>query len=500
MNRRQFLAMSTVALAGVKSFAQVAPSAASLTLDQKRTGPTVPHDFVGLSYETEQLTSPDFFSTQNIDLIALFRELAPSGTLRMGGNTSDFGYWKPTPEAPMPERQPAHPFGTVPHPDNPFPVTPEAVQRLRGFLDATGWSCIYGINLGTNVPSVAVDEAVAVAKILGPKLECFQIGNEADRYGINFRRDPKTWGPAAYYKEWRTFAEAIVARLPKVRLGLPDLAAKPDWFATVTEALEHDPLRRNVVTMTYHYYEDGPPSNPKMDIPHLLDANADVVKDASVVRDAAEKLGKTWRMTEGNTCWNGGKPGVSDVFAAALWSADYLLLHASMGCAGVNLHGGDSRQFAASMGGTLAGDELLLAQHKKLSEHPSPAYTPLAFYNGEYVAEPVSYGMRFAGAFAGATMIPVNFEAGGVNATAYAARDRRGKILLAIINKDAAGTVEVTVPAKVSAEVRWLKGPALDARSAEFGAKGEVTVVPLREDGKLRLVVPPGVGGLYSFE
>ena len=34
-------------------------------------------------------------------------------------------------------------------------------------------------------------------------------------------------------------------------------------------------------------------------------------------------------MTEGNTCYRGGKPDVSDAFAAALWSADYSLLLAS---------------------------------------------------------------------------------------------------------------------------------------------------------------------------
>jgi hypothetical protein len=31
-------------------------------------------------------------------------------------------------------------------------------------------------------------------------------------------------------------------------------------------------------------------------------------------------------MTEGNTCYRGDKPGVSDVFAGALWAANYSLL------------------------------------------------------------------------------------------------------------------------------------------------------------------------------
>jgi hypothetical protein len=465
LNRRHFIAAAATVLADLKTFAQGAPQNARLTLHPEKLGPKVPHTFVGLSYEMQQITAPDFFCAKNQELIQQFRALAPQGMLRLGGNTSDAGYWKPSPDAPMPKRQPAHPFGSVKHPDIPFPVTTEGLQRLRGFLDATNWNCIYGINLGTNVPAVAAEEAAAATTILGPHLDCIQIGNEADRYGMTFRRDPKTWGPESYYKEWRTFAEAIIARLPNVRLGMPDLAAKPEWFSYVTNALEQDVIRRNVVTLTYHYYVDGPPSNPLMDIPHMLNANADVMKDAGVVRDAAAKLQTTWRMTEGNSCWNSGKPGVSDVFAAALWSADYMLLHASLGCAGINLHGGDSRLFSTFVGGTLPE-----------STHPSPPYTPISFRNGQYIAEPVSYGMRFAGVFAGATMIPLEFDPGPVTATAYAATSSSGKMILAVINKDASRDIQITL-SKARAQVT-LRGPALDAQEATITPSSTGAVVP----------------------
>jgi len=439
----------------LKTFAQSASQHATLTLHPEKPGPTVPQTFVGLSYEMQQTTAPDFFSPKNKELIAQFHALAPQGMLRLGGNTSDAGYWKSSIDAPMPERLPAHPFGSVKHPDIPFAVMPDGLRRLRGFLDATDWRCIYGINLGTNVAAVAAEEAVAATKVLGPRLECIQIGNEADRYGMTFRRDPKTWGPETYYKEWRTFAEAIVARVPDVRLGMPDLAAKPEWFTYIAEALEHDSIRSHVVTLTYHYYVDGPPSNPLMDIPHMLNANADVEKDAGVVRDAAAKLQTTWRMTEGNSCWNSGKPGVSDVFAAALWSADYALLHASRGCAGINLHGGDSRLFAVLAAGAVPE-----------GNHPAPPYTPISFRDGRYIAEPVSYGLRFAGMFAGTTIVPIDFDPGPVNATAYAAKLPNGKTILAVINKDAARSLHLTLP-KAHAKFT-LRGPALDAREAHI--------------------------------
>jgi hypothetical protein len=138
-------------------------------------------------------------------------------------------------------------------------------------------------------------------------------------------------------------------------------------------------------------------------------------------------------MTEGNTCYRGGKPGVSDVFGASLWAADYLLTLASLGYAGVNLHGGSGKAVADSLSGTLPG-ELLMPDPK--APHPRPFYTPIAEVEGKYVAEPVFYGMLFAQKFAGTTVIPIDFNPGPVNATAFAAKQPDGRILLAIINKD----------------------------------------------------------------
>ena len=108
-----------------------------------------------------------------------------------------------------------------------------------------------------------------------------------------------------------------------------------------------------------------------------------------------------YRMTEGNTCYRGGKPGVSDVFGASLWAADYLLTLASLGYSGVNLHGGSGKAVADSLGGTLPG-ELLMPDPK--APHPRPFYTPIAEVEGKYVAEPVFYGMLFTQEFAGSTI------------------------------------------------------------------------------------------------
>lgn len=445
MDRRRFLVTSLATTASLKGLAQSGSKSAAAILVRSEKRVAVPQNFVGLSFETQQLSDPSFFSASNTGLVARFRELAPRGVLRLGGNTSDYGFWKPTPASVAPARPKREYKVGDPPPDLSYGVTPEAVRNLRAFLDATGWSCLYGINFGNNTPELAADEASFATKTLGSRLEYLQVGNEADRFASTIR-DPKVtgkpWDANAFLDEWLTLAKAIIAKIPEARFGMPDIASNAEWFSVLGDRLASDPLRSHIVAMTHHYYIGGPPSNPEMTAEHILRRDPRVARDAGLVRAAADKLGTHWRMTEGNTCYRGGKPGVSDVFAAALWSADYLLELASLGYSGVNLHGGDGQLVANSVGGKLPGDELVKDDP---ASHPHPYYTPIAHIGDKYVAEPVSFGMRFAQHFAGTELIPLTVETGGVNASVYMAKTHSGA-LLGVINKDASQPLRVEPP------------------------------------------------------
>ena len=63
-----------------------------------------------------------------------------------------------------------------------FAIKPEAIDALAGFLKATGWKLIYGLNFGNSTPERAAREAAYVARAIGDRLEYFQIGNEPDFY------------------------------------------------------------------------------------------------------------------------------------------------------------------------------------------------------------------------------------------------------------------------------------------------------------------------------
>jgi len=494
MNRRRFLltsAATAATLPTLRAFAQTRASAATLTLHPDAPGPTIPQNFIGLSYETQQLSDPAFFSPNNEGLVAQFRSLSPNGVLRIGGNTSDVGWWKPTPTSKQPPLPPSVVIVPLRPEERPFQelaysVTPEAVINLRAFLDATGWTCLYGINLGTSTPARAAEEAVFVSKTLGPKLEYFQVGNEPDGFPSRFR-DKTKWSADAYLDEWLAAANAIRARVPSARFGLPDVAGNPQWPTTVSTRLAalHD--HPEIAAISHHYYFTGPPSNPKANLDDLLKSNPKVQTVAETTRAAAARIGTKYRMTEGNSCYRGGRPGMSDVFGASLWSADYLLTLASLGYAGANLHGGSGKAVADSLGGTLPG-ELLMPDPK--APHPRPFYTPIAEIEGRYVAEPVFYGMKFAGHFAGATIIPIDFNPGEVNATAFAAKLPTGQTVIAIINKDKAKELRIDLSGYSLAFT--LSAPSLSS-----------TQVELTEPAKFReasIIAPASAVLLYNTQ
>ena len=503
LTRREFLATTacTVAAARLHLRGQ-SKNRVSLSIPSEVTGPHMPGDFVGLSYEVQQLKDATFFSGQNSGLIREFKALSSTGVLRLGGNTSEFAYWKPTPDSPEPEHPQVREAEGEPKAQY-YAVTPEAVKSLAEFLRATGWNCIYGIGMGTNTPVRAAEEAAFAAEALGDRLQYFQIGNEPDLFDRHLR-DPKTWSAKTYLEEWLTLARAVATRVPAAKFGMPDVASKASWLTEIADQWNSVQNPPHVTTLTHHYYFGGPATNPDVNIPNLLKPATmqRVQNTASTASAAAGKMGARVRMTEGNTCYRGGKPGLSDVFAAALWAADYSLLLASNNYSGINLHGGTGKSVANSVGGFLPGDQLLQAEGatpEQIATHPHPFYTPIGTFGSDYVLQPVAYGLKFAGSFAGGTLLNADFsaklQAAGVNATAYAAKLSNGKISVIILNKDASADVEVELDFGTSArgtvETETLHAPALDSREAQIT---KLTKADSLKQGKCSVVVPHASG------
>jgi hypothetical protein len=503
LTRRRFIATTAGTIAAARLHAQGQSKVrVVLAIPVAATGPHMPIDFVGLSYEVQQLRDPSFFSGQNNGLIREFKALSSTGVLRLGGNTSEFAYWNPNPGSPEPEHPRVREVAGEPKAQF-YAVTPEAIRNLAEFLQATGWTCLYGIGMGTNTPARASEEAVFVAETLGDHLEYFQIGNEADLFDRHLR-DPKTWSAKTYLEEWLAIARAIAARVPAAKFGMPDVAGAVSWLTEIADQWPSVQNPPHVTTLTHHYYFGGPATNPEVNIPNLLKPATmqKVQNTANIASAAASKMGARVRMTEGNTCYRGGKPGVSDVFAAALWSADYSLVLASNDYSGVNLHGGTGKSVANSVGGSLPGDSLLEAKGEtpeQIAAHPHPFYTPIGTFGSDYMLEPVAYGLKFAGSFGGGTLLKTEFSTklqdAGVNATAYAAKLPGGHTSVIILNKDAATDLEVELDfgrdASGVVQTETLHAPGLDSREAHITTSMKTDSL---KQGKYSVTVPHGSG------
>jgi hypothetical protein len=503
LTRRRFLATAACTMAAARLHAQGQSKVrVALSIPRDATGPHMPIDFVGLSYEVQQLTDPSFFSAQNGGLIREFKALSSTGVLRLGGNTSEFAYWKPRPDSAEPEHPRVREAEGEPKAQY-YAVTPEAVRNLAEFLQATRWNCIYGIGMGTNTPARAAEEAVFAAETLGDRLQYFQIGNEVNLFDRHLR-DPKTWSTKTYLQEWLSLSRAIATGVPAAKFGMPDVAGGVSWLTEIADQWPSIQALPHVTTLTHHYYFGGPATSPEVNIPNLLKPATmqKVQNTANVASAAASKMGARVRMTEGNTCYRGGKPGVSDVFAAALWAADYSLLLASNDYSGFNLHGGTGKSVANSVGGSLPGDVLLKAKGEtpeQIAAHPHPFYTPIGTFGSDYVLEPVAYGLKFAGSFSGGTLLKTDFstklQATGVNATAYAAKLPDGHTSVIILNKDAAADLEVELDfgrdASGMVQTATLHAPRVDSREAHITTS---TKTDSLKQGKCSVTVPHATG------
>jgi Glycosyl hydrolase family 79, N-terminal domain len=428
--------------------AQPAGLEVELKIDSSTSLARVPVDYMGLSYESGQLSYPDFFSSQNTALIQMFRTLSPSGVLRLGGNLSEFTLWSDTDPAIPPD-----PNGLVgPDPGHreprTFTITPRSIRNLQGFLSATGWRCIYGLNLGGGTLEQALAEGGYVAKTLGRQLIAVQFGNEPDLFK---HRDQGNvpWTFDEYLAKWKTFRAAFREKLPYVAVAGPDTASNQKWVKQFLEAVP-----KEIVLATSHYYPLGPPADPRMTIDRLLHFREKFDYSCRQALDSAKAAGLPFRMAEGNSCYNAGKPDVSDTFASALWAGDFCLQMASLGCVGVNLHGGANGYYSPIVGSIANG----------------------------FSVRPEYYGLMLAQEFAGRTIARTALDPQGTNITAYAAGSGTAVDLAAIFNtgdRDAEVTISKSSGGFKRGTVGRLEASAIDAKNgvtlegATVGADGQ---------------------------
>jgi hypothetical protein len=403
-----------------------------VVLDPSRTGAEIPPDFIGLSYEKNILAQPGVLVPENAVLRRLFVQLG-KGNLRLGAAAVDRTGWTR-------QARTAATGNTV--------VTADDLDRFYAFVSGAGWNVVHALNLRSSRPEIAADEAEYVATKAGGALVAFEIGNEPDsKFPVDrYRVDD-------YIREFRAFASAIRVRVPNARFVGPGATYIPnqtllrltsgvdDWALPFAREMGAD-----VVQLTHHIYAVGPGrgTGPEEDfsatIPNLLSsATRDrFIGGLEKLAHAAEKAGIQYRINETNTCWGGGRAGLSDTFASALWGADYLFTLANHGAAGANFHAG------------------------------TQAYTPIETHGADQSrARPLYYGLLLFHECSQGRPIAVRATSGAeLDVSVYATLARDQSVAVAIINREA--TQEVTVQLDAAhyfseGKILRLEAPALDA-------------------------------------
>ncbi len=407
---------------------------ASLRLSSAAPAAPVPENFIGLGYEMSSAAQLGLLSAKDTKYVQLVRNLGSRGVFRFGGIVADFTNY--VPDGPIR----TEPKDTV--------ISRASLEQLRGFLDATGWTAIWSVNFGSGTLEDAIAEARAVHSILGPRLEAIELGNEVENYGRGahpLRKAP--WDFPQYLTEYRQWHRAILTAIPGLRFAAPDTAASVQW---VQEMARQAP--GEVQLLTTHFYLGD---QRKATLEQLMQPDPVLRSKLENLRQISRDSGIPWRMCETNSFFGGGHPGLSDTFAGALWTLDYLLLLAQYGCAGVNLETG-------------------VNQLGFLSSY-SPIRTEA---DGRVVTGAPYYGMlAFAAAGAdGAEMLPVEVTGSGSGLTAYAVRKRGRVRSVVILNWSQKNQTSISIAGLGlhSAHVLRLRAPSLTSKDGVQFAGTEV--------------------------
>jgi hypothetical protein len=390
-------------------------------------GMTVGHmgpGFVGLSYEKSHMTD-QFFTSDNAPLITMCKLLGPS-VVRIGGNSVDRTLWQAS--APASDASTySSSIGTA------------DVDDLGGFLQASGWTVIYGLNLKTSTAELASAEVTYASARLGASIEAFEIGNEPDLYGATY---------AVWSAKWASFANAIESAVPHAPLAGPATAGGGVYEAV---DLAHD--EASVLSLlTQHYYRGAASTTSPTSVimAGLLSPDPGLISTLTQLSGAttANHTPLGFRLAEANSFFNHGSPGVSDALGSALWAIDFLFDNAENGSSGVNFHGGGAGQ-----------------------DGPNPfIYTPINELNGVVTgAQPIFYGMLLVASTGGGPMLATTINVpGNLNVTAYSVAPGDGSTNIIIVNKESTNGVEASVNvgrSVATALAVFLKGPSLLALS-----------------------------------
>ncbi len=430
--------------AAAASSSSTAPGSATVTVDGSAKGRPVPSGFVGLSLEirgVESFTGTDP-SHVNPVLEQLIRNLSPGQrpSIRLGGDSTDWT-WYPIPGM-------ARPLGVR------STLSKGWVEVVRSLAAAVDARLIMGLNFEVNSSRVVGAEAHAFLSGIGSHyLQALALGNEPELYagvtwwslnGVRHYGRTPSWNFPAYVANYSSVARAI----PKgVALAGPDVGG-PAWFPYLGSFLKSEPRVRLATIHRYPLKQCKP--TPKATISELLSAGSTsgLASGLSGMIRAAHGNGVPFWLDETNSVSCGGEPGVSNTFAASLWSLDEMFQLVNAGVDGVDIH---------SKLGTANALWVFTQKGNTWTANVNPNY-----YGLEAFAQATPAGSR---------LLPVS-GGNGWPLNVFATRGADGSERIVVINLSASKPYTVTVrgtPGSATGSLSRLAAPGV-------GSTGQVTL------------------------
>ncbi|HZV72739.1 MAG TPA: hypothetical protein VFF79_03400 [Conexibacter sp.] len=438
------------------------PTIATATLGAAPADVRIPRSFLGLSMEYVGFAHDGAAGPLLARLVGGLASGGGPPMLRIGGRTSDASWWNP---AHWPR-----PAGIS------FDITPQWVARLSALVRASGADVLLALNLAAGRPALAVAWARAAARGLpAGELMGFEIGNEPDLYGhIAWYRTTKPGellaspargrryarGPhydvPRFTAEFLRYVAAVRSAVPWASFTGPGFST-PRWMPNLRRFL--DASSGALVAATYHRYPlrtcHRPPQTAT--IPHLLNVRSSrglAHELAPYVAQAHRRDFPFW-VDEFNSVACGGRRGVSDTFASALWGLDTLFELALAGVDRVDVHSRPDTSYSPFK---------LSRAHGRWVAHVAPLYDALRLFAQLTPAPTRLARIRTSSRF---------------DVTAWALAGPRRGLRIVVIDKDprARGLMRVRIPPQGHAQLVRLDAPALGARSAvlagqAYGADG----------------------------
>jgi hypothetical protein len=446
-----------------------APVPIAVAFDLHNPAPPVPPRFLGLSFELSSLRQIAAYAAGG-DLVRLLRSLGP-GMLRFGGVSADTRVAWSDPLTPRP------PWASS-------VIEAGDLRRLAALAARSGWPVLLTVGLAHFDSAAAAREAAAAKRALGRNLVGIEIGNEPDAYAKHgFRTQP--WTFSQYDAQVSAYRRAIARAAPGIALVGPDVSGSAVFRTWGPGEAVHD----RPVLLTGHHYPLGCHDVPAPSIARLLSPRVRRLEGVSAQRYTSVSRARSigFRLDETNTVSCGGRTGISDTFASALWAVDYVAQTMAAGMAGINFQTAPSNCTGYS---------------------PLCAATPQGLARGALHAQPEWYALLLAKALPGARPVRSVYRTPrgqNVDVRSFLAAD--GRLMSVIVDDDPPGSGPIAISLDVGrlftrASVLALTAPSPATRSgveiggravAADGSWSEPTAVAQRTNrrGTITLVVAP---------